>query len=76
MCDGDSDSGDSGDFAPGPAVTELRLSEELSTAWQVDAGLRERACAVVRAFVNETGDTVRVLAHDGHELVMVFGVRG
>lgn len=55
-------------------MTELRLSEELSTAWQVDAALRERACAAVRQFVSASGDTVRILSATGRELVVVFGV--
>lgn len=57
-------------------MTELRLSEELSTAWQVDAALRERACAAVRQFVSASGDTVRILSATGRELVVVFGVMG
>lgn len=63
-----SDSGDSGDFAPGPPVTEVRLSPELSAVWEADHHFRGRLRHGIRVLSEILGDTVCLCDSTGRPL--------
>lgn len=70
MSDDSSDSGD-GEFSPGPSVTVVHLSAELSQAWAADAHLRERLCHAIMVLSDITGDSVFLVDASGDKLAEV-----
>lgn len=70
MSSDSSDSGDS-DFSPGPSVTVVHLSAELSRAWAADTYLRERLKHAVTVLSEVSGDSIFLASASGEMLAEV-----
>ncbi len=67
----DSDSGDTGDYASGPAVSVVQMSAELSQAWGADPALRVQLLTALFQLREVTMNAIELQDHNGRHVFRV-----